>query len=67
MLACVSATLSSAFLQCNWVCRADPSPFLLSLISVSVLGVFDIFDREKNTFKYFGIGLEFGGGFFVVF
>lgn len=41
--------LSSAFLQCNWLCRADPSPFLL-LSLISVVDVFDIFDREKKSF-----------------
>lgn len=37
-------------MQCNGVCRAEPSLFLLlSLISVSVSAVFHIFDRKKNT------------------
>lgn len=49
VLAGVSTAPSSAFLQCNGVCRAESSLFLLlSLISVSVAGVFDIFDREKD-------------------
>lgn len=51
VLASVSVTLSSAFLQCNGVCRANASHFLLlSLVSVSVLGVFDIFDRGNKHF-----------------
>lgn len=50
VLAGVSTPPSPAFMQCNGVCRAEPSLFLLlSLISVSASGVFDIFDREKNT------------------
>lgn len=37
-------------MECHGVCRAEPSLFLLlSLISVSVSGVFDIFDRENNS------------------
>lgn len=49
VLAGVSTELSSVFLQGNGVCRAEPSLFLLLfIISVSVSGVFDIFDREKN-------------------
>lgn len=50
VLAGVSTAPSPAFMQCNGVYRAEPSLFLLlSLISVSASGVFDIFDREKNT------------------
>lgn len=47
ILAGASTAPSSAFLQGNGVYRAEPSLFLLlSLISVSVSGVFDIFDRK---------------------
>lgn len=49
VLAGASTAPSSAFLQGNRVYRAEPSLFLLSLISVSVSGVFDIFDRENNS------------------
>lgn len=50
VLAGASTAPSSAFLQGNRVYRAKPSLFLLlSLISVSVSGVFYIFERENNS------------------